>query len=934
MDTGRVAGSVRVASRTLAGRDVELTAALGALRAMAEGAPCVALVSGRAGIGKTRLMASLIEDVREDGMRVLSGACVYPGSAPFAPLIAAFRGADPPAVQVLDGLTGTIEMRRSRLFELLRTTFVGLARRGPTVLVVDDVHWSDRATRDALLYLCATAREGRWGLVVTFRDDEVAGKPVLRDFVEVLGRDAVVRLTLGPLTEAGVADQIEGISGDRPSEEVAARTWQRSGGIPLLVEEVVAADAAGVSGVPDHLRDLFLTRVRSLGAARPAVTVIAVAASSCDEQLVADVLEIEPAAAADALERAVAADVLAVDATGYTMRHDLLREAVHDALPPAQRRDLHGRIARALASRPRTDVTALAYHWYCAGEAAPAYATNLQSATLAERLHAPPSARMHLERALEFSDAAGAEGERAALLLRIAAAAELEGAWDRAAAWTEEVLELSQSAEERLLCLQRLMLYRWRGGDGHAAEAAFQELRSGLPSDASARVRARVLSSCAWFCYVSFHPDDAEQLADAALAAADECGDDVERCRALLSWGVSRGQPEIGLAALREARDLAAKLDVSEEFARSHIAIALALGRLGRSEERAGAIRVGLRELAAHGLARSFEAALEYQLVHALIELGEWDEADRLLADMRTRDLHGVPAMFASGHETMLAALRGEVEHCAAAAERTFAMGRQIPQQQYPIVTALLGLAEGALWAHELARALELVARAAGMVSDPELVVQVTSIQARAAADEAELDRRQGRAVIPDEFADRTVLADDISPIVRAHVATAVAERTRLERDPQPWRDALAAWEAATNPYRAAYCRWRLAHAALRSRSGRAEALTQLDDAWVTADSLAAVPLRSAIEETARTARLPLRGDRPADVGVRLGLTARELEILPLIVAGRTNAEIGDALVISPRTVGVHVSRILQKLGATRRTEAADIARRRGLYIG
>ena len=62
-------------------------------------------------------------------------------------------------------------------------------------------------------------------------------------------------------------------------------------------------------------------------------------------------------------------------------------------------------------------------------------------------------------------------------------------------------------------------------------------------------------------------------------------------------------------------------------------------------------------------------------------------------------------------------------------------------------------------------------------------------------------------------------------------------------------------------------------------------------------------------------------------VAAELGLTHRELEIVPLLVAGRTNAEIAQALVISPRTVGVHVSRILMKLGATRRTEAADIAR-------
>jgi len=98
---------------------------------------------------------------------------------------------------------------------------------------------------------------------------------------------------------------------------------------------------------------------------------------------------------------------------------------------------------------------------------------------------------------------------------------------------------------------------------------------------------------------------------------------------------------------------------------------------------------------------------------------------------------------------------------------------------------------------------------------------------------------------------------------------------------------------------------------------------------------LGAVPLMKAIVKQASSARIRLSGGQtavgPEVIAAELGLTSRELEILPLITAGRTNAEIADQLVISSRTVDVHVSRILRKLGATRRTEAADIARRRGL---
>jgi len=87
----------------------------------------------------------------------------------------------------------------------------------------------------------------------------------------------------------------------------------------------------------------------------------------------------------------------------------------------------------------------------------------------------------------------------------------------------------------------------------------------------------------------------------------------------------------------------------------------------------------------------------------------------------------------------------------------------------------------------------------------------------------------------------------------------------------------------------------------------------------------------SYLRDTTLGAGTARRDTAPVVVASELGLTQRELEILPLLAAGRTNPEIAQILVISPRTVGVHVSRILQKLGATRRTEAADMARRRGL---
>jgi DNA-binding CsgD family transcriptional regulator len=168
---------------------------------------------------------------------------------------------------------------------------------------------------------------------------------------------------------------------------------------------------------------------------------------------------------------------------------------------------------------------------------------------------------------------------------------------------------------------------------------------------------------------------------------------------------------------------------------------------------------------------------------------------------------------------------------------------------------------------------------------------------------------------------------------VHAFTLTVRAEAERMEgsREPEAWRTAVEAWTAADDPYWTAYARWRLGWALLRSRTGRADATRELRSAHQAATTLGANPLRAAIEELVAAARLRVGASPAATAAVDLGLTARELEVLPLLAAGRTNAEIADLLVISPRTVDVHVSRILHKLGASRRTEAADFARRAGL---
>jgi DNA-binding CsgD family transcriptional regulator len=228
---------------------------------------------------------------------------------------------------------------------------------------------------------------------------------------------------------------------------------------------------------------------------------------------------------------------------------------------------------------------------------------------------------------------------------------------------------------------------------------------------------------------------------------------------------------------------------------------------------------------------------------------------------------------------------------------------------------------------------------------DPLRWVVIAALGVRAAADLAELARAHrdaGAEAVARERASafrdgaRERAAGAAHP---ALAATIEAEHARAAEDSDPalWDAAARAWEARPGPLQAAYARWRQAEAAL-ARRDRAQAEQALRAAHATAADLGARALQAELEALARRARieLPTAAQEPAageppPAGADLGLTARELEVLQHLARGATNRQIADALYISVRTAGVHVSHILAKLNAANRGEAAAIAHRLGL---
>jgi DNA-binding CsgD family transcriptional regulator len=177
-----------------------------------------------------------------------------------------------------------------------------------------------------------------------------------------------------------------------------------------------------------------------------------------------------------------------------------------------------------------------------------------------------------------------------------------------------------------------------------------------------------------------------------------------------------------------------------------------------------------------------------------------------------------------------------------------------------------------------------------------------------------------------------------VSPVTVGYATLCEAEGRRLAHgpEPDPWRTAATVWESVGHPYPLAYARWREAEALLAQRRA-VEGRAALRSAHAIARELGAGALAREVALLARRARIELTGGEPADPMVtpgpaeQLGLTRRELQVLALVAAGRTNREIGQALFVTEKTAGAHVSNILAKLGARGRVEAATAAQRLGL---
>ncbi len=575
-------------SLPIVGRSAERALLSAAYARAAAGEPQVLLITGAAGIGKTRLVEELSQQAGQAGAQIRAGESAPLAGAALAydPFVAALG--EQAAWLLDDDGPGGMLTARHRLFLRVLGLLGELAARAPLVLVLEDLHWADESSRELLAFLAVRLRAVPVLLVATVREEDLDSGP-RRWLAELESRPGVRRLRLAGLPDTELAELVTGVLPAGASADLVAAVVSAADGNPLYARELASA---GPEGPPASISEALLARAGGLTpAARAVADQVSVADGGMSHELLAATVALDEGRLLAATREAVAAGLLAPADDGYSFTHGLIRQVLYDDLLPGERRRLHRSLAEALAARAGTSPGSLAQHWHLAGcpdRAAPAA---LAAARQAVSVRAYPEAARDYALAMELLPWLPEPGPD--LFEEAAQAASLAGDPDRAAGWVTAALAQPGTATptDRVRLLERLSRYRWEAGDPHAAVDASERAVALLPDGPPSALRARVLAALATHRMLLGEFAGALPPAEQAVAEARQAGAMAEHAHGLATLGIvltQRGELDAGMDALRTSFDLARRTGSAEDVVRAaanHMYVLCTAGRFTEALE-------------------------------------------------------------------------------------------------------------------------------------------------------------------------------------------------------------------------------------------------------------------------------------------------------------------------------------------------------------
>jgi DNA-binding CsgD family transcriptional regulator/tetratricopeptide (TPR) repeat protein len=975
------------------GRQRELAELWQCLEAAGQGQGTLVLVAGEPGIGKTRLVCELAERARAQGWQVLAGrAYESEGMPPYLPFIEAVRpfvrtcpvedlrvrlGRAAPSVALLipevrDRLpdlppssSSHSALARYQLFESVTDFLLAIACSGDGLLLcLDDLHWADISTLLLLQHLARKLVSARMLVVSTYRTIELGHAHPLIDVLADLSRERLSRRVMLTAFSPQEADMlIEGLSSTPAAPSVAAAIYHETAGNPFFLEEVVwhlqaqgrdlADPATAVSdwGIPEGVRYVIAKRCGRLSAvANQLLQAGAVLGDGFSFDVLTAVSGLEATPLLDALDEVLAAGVLREEGDGYYFTHALIRQTLIAELSLPRKQRLHQLAAEAIervhARNLGPHLATLAYHF---GQAAQSTSSLDKAIDYAARagarattLLAYEDAASHYGRALQALEARGAtdEGQHCDLLLALGDVQRRAGDFPHARETFQRAAGLARQAQLPDRLARAALGYGARGeteiGSLDMSQVGLLEEALRVLGGEESALRARVLAGLARALYYSDSLEWRTALSQQAVAMARRVGDplalaDALNCRHAAIWG-----PE----------STAEQLDVATELV--HLA-----EQIGDSE----------RALQGH----------HWRLID-LLELGEVQAVDVEIDTYiwRAEEVHQpLYRWYAALFRTMRALLAGRFEDGERLARQALELGQQVQNRNatvnFVVQMFVVRREQGRLG--ELEATLTEVA---------ERIPEMPAWRCGLAYLYSELGRRaEARRVFEhlavDDFAGLprdahwlsgitllsevcAFLGDARRAAVLYHLllpyagrnivlGAALACRGAVSRILGVLATVLARWDAAAQHFEEAltmnarlgasgwlahtYHEYAMLLLARDQRGDRAHARALLEQALRIYRDLG-VPYFAAKAEA--LLGHPSRARAPVPVlNYPDNLSPREVEVLRLIAAGRSNREIAAILFISLNTVARHVSNIFVKTNAANRAEAATYAIRHGL---
>nr|WP_306270004.1 AAA family ATPase [Ornithinimicrobium sp. HY1793] len=866
-------------------------------------------------------------------------------------------------------------MARGELFEAVHGALEDLGQLGPLLVVLEDAHWADRSTRDVISFLFGRGFAGSVSLLVSYRSDDLHRRHPLRHAVNEWGRiPGVERLALEALADTDVRRLVHTVHDARSdggdlAEDRVQEIVRRAEGNAFFAEELLEASETGRDALPADLADLLLLRLDRLDEpAQRMVRAAAAAGRRVGHDLLAAVMDLSEAELDTAVRAAVEANVLVPDGTSYAFRHALQAEAVYDDLLPGERTRLHRAYVRAISGGRALGVSAeLARHARAAHDLVTAVTASVEAGDDAMKVGGPDEAAEHYQLALQLLEdptvAEQADIDRVRLTVRAGEALVDAGHAPRSYALHRGALDgpaAPPAGDDRA----RLLL-------GMARAALLSDQKAGLPleattealdviSSSSRRLRATALAVHAR-AYISVDRfEDAVRVAQAALDLADEldlAGTAVDASTTLARLQEFLGDPQASAEALG---DVVARARERGEPS----AVVRGLHQLGGALLEVGDLAQARRAYSdAADLARTsgrtwgpygFDARMLSGITAYMA--GDWVAAEHV-ADSTGE--HAPPAAGAllESLRLVVAAGRGDpaatsladrsrgawaedgwhaITAGAAAIDVYGDEGRleRAEQTYQEVVTTVSKLWSVSWFAAQVRLAGLLLGQMGNNIASVAqsdragLLERVTAIT-DAARQNIEAREQGSRTMGPEGRAWHLRLRAEL---LRLRWLTGV-EPVGEDELRAAWEQSVEAFETLGHPFETARSRARLA-AVLRAQGETSAAREQAASARETATRLGALPLLAELSLLEPGAAAPAGGAAPgADGALQRApeLTPREREVLTLVAQGRSNGQVAKQLFISTKTVSVHVSNILAKLGASGRTEAAALARDRGL---